>query len=148
MLVIIDALDEIPAQALSDRNILDFIPKAKDLPEGVYLLLTSRVSEEIHLALKDRIRGLDITASLVVTRGDDPNRDLLSAYLEKELKDVFKDRKKLQSLILEILKKGENTFLYVSYIKDLILEGNLDATDVARVPTAESLYDEYLEVLR
>ena len=144
ILIVIDALDEIPANELSDRNILDFIPRHKDLPAGAYVLLTSRTSEEVHDGLKTRIKHLDVVASLNVTPNDAPNRELLCAYLEKELKDVFEDNNAPRSLIPEILEKGENTFLYVSSIKDLILGGNLNGSDLVRIPAAESLYDKFL----
>ncbi|MCR4837949.1 MAG: hypothetical protein K5897_03300, partial [Eubacterium sp.] len=47
VLLIIDGIDEISfMQSMGETGILDYIPKAEDLPEHVYILITSRIEEE------------------------------------------------------------------------------------------------------
>jgi len=147
VLVCIDALDEIPTGSLSETNILDFIPRSEDLTEGAYILLSARLHRETLQALNERVRNLSVVSSLEVLPEEQPNRGLLEAYLKKELKTVFPNGPVSKDLIEKILTKGENRFIYVSHIKDLALEGNLNADEVPKLPPAKSLYDEYLRVL-
>lgn len=99
LVLILDGLDELPANPERQAGIADFIPRPEVLPEGCFLLLTSRPLAEaecpphIRHALADRFTGCTDFAGYELNL-DDPSsgayRQLLRAYFDRELESRLK----------------------------------------------------------
>lgn len=147
VLLAVDALDEIPPETWRGRSILDFLPRPQDLEEGAFVLATARLPEEVAPALEGRLSTFPWTAILEVRPDDAANQKLLGAYLDRELKASYPDQKARAALAEAVLAQGEGRFLYVTFIKDLLLGGRLAAADLSALPPAEKLYGHYLDIL-
>lgn len=93
----LDGLDELPPNPESQAGIADFIPRPDALPEGCFLLLTSRPLAEcpphVRSALADRFAGCADFAGYALSLDDasgDAYRQLLRAYFDRELADRLK----------------------------------------------------------
>ena len=95
--LILDGLDELPPNPPQEAGIADFIPRPEALPDGCFLLLTSRPLAEcpphVRRALADRFAGCADFAGYELTlddAGGDAYRRLLRAYFDRELTDRLK----------------------------------------------------------
>jgi hypothetical protein len=147
VVILIDALDEIPTKELERRNILDFIPNPKYLTEGAYIFLTARLQKEVPPSIERKIRNINFTSPYEVNHDADENKQVLEEYLDRELKSVAESNQQRAAITQEIIAKGESCFLYVSFIKDMVLEGQINQADINALPQANKLYSHHLEVL-
>ena len=92
LVVILDGLDELPPNPAGQAGIADFIPRPDALPEGCFLLLTSRPLAEcpphIQRALAERFTGCADFARYELCLDDASGADyrqLLRAYFDREL---------------------------------------------------------------
>ncbi len=97
LVLILDGLDELPPNPAQEVGIADFIPRPEALPEGCFLLLTSRPLAEcpphVRRALADRFAGCADFAGYELTLDDAGGaayRQLLRAYFDRELADRLK----------------------------------------------------------
>ena len=94
----LDGLDELPPSPAGEAGIADFLPRPEALPEGCFLLLTSRPLAEcpphVRAALTGRFTVGDEFAAFELTLDDrgatvnaagDAYRQLLRAYFDREL---------------------------------------------------------------
>ena len=103
IVLVIDAVDENPLQG--EAPILDFIPVPESLEEGIFILVTARVDDELQPAIRRRIADLAATRRLAITRSDPANLGPLETYLRKT-----KTPKALWDHFLAI---SERRFLYL-----------------------------------
>lgn len=97
LVLILDGLDELPANPGQEAGIADFIPRPEALPDGCFLLLTSRPLAEcpphVSRALANRFAGCADFAGYALSLDDasgDAYRQLLRAYFDRELADRLK----------------------------------------------------------
>ncbi len=97
LVLILDGLDELPPHPPQEAGIADFIPRPEALPDGCFLLLTSRPLAEcpphVRRALADRFAGCADFAGYALNlddAGGDAYRQLLRAYFDRELTDRLK----------------------------------------------------------
>jgi tetratricopeptide (TPR) repeat protein len=97
LVLILDGLDELPPNPEGKAGIADFIPRPEALPDGCFLLLTSRPLAEcpphIRHALADRFAGCVDFAGYALSLDDASSaayRQLLHAYFDRELADRLK----------------------------------------------------------
>ncbi|MDS4021651.1 MAG: hypothetical protein RKR03_14300, partial [Candidatus Competibacter sp.] len=97
LVLCLDGLDELPPNPGHQAGIADFIPRPDALPEGCFLLLTSRPLAEcpphVRQALADRFAGCADFAGYALSLDDasgDAYRQLLRAYFDRELTDRLK----------------------------------------------------------
>ncbi len=100
----LDGLDELPPSPAGEAGIAEFIPRPEALPEGCFLLLTSRPLAEcpphVRAALAGRFDGQDQEFTAFVLTLDPPGttthtvgdayRQLLRAYFDRELMNRLK----------------------------------------------------------
>ena len=98
LVLILDGLDELPASPKGEAGIADFIPRPEALPEGCFLLLTSRPLTDcpphIQRALADRFTGCaDFSAYALQFEqaGSAAYYQLLRAYFDRELEARLKN---------------------------------------------------------
>jgi tetratricopeptide (TPR) repeat protein len=122
LLLVIDGLDEVPSDTLDSnfRNIFSYIPKSEDLPEGVFILLTSRRYIEIENGnLKTSIKNIERNADSVleIDRKNNLYKKLLLSYVSKVTKRLNIKTKE------NILKYGEYRFGFIKLFTTLV-KGN------------------------
>ena len=170
LMLAVDALDEITTD--SNRSlILDCLPRADELPLGCYILLTSRpqLRPRVWKSLADRIgsaipetgvtsasevftdfEGLDPTPFYrpIKFEIDDDHRQLLREFLL----DSFGEP--IQRHLDAILEHGQERFLYVRLLRDLLLlqmkeRGDAVLRDLkpGELPQADDVFPAYLDSL-
>ena len=97
LMLIVDGLDELPPKPDSQASIADFIPRPETLPEGCFLLLTSRPLADspphIRQALTDRFTGCADFGRYALNLDDASSsayRQLLRVYFNQELETRLK----------------------------------------------------------
>jgi hypothetical protein len=120
LVLILDGLDELPRNPEGQAGIADFIPRPEALPDGCFLLLTSRPLAEcpphVRQALADRFAGCADFAGYALSLDDasgDAYRGLLRAYFDRELEGRLKQD--LHQTLAGVVR-GQTT---VSYRNDL-----------------------------
>ncbi|MCK8826604.1 hypothetical protein MWH25_02420 [Natroniella acetigena] len=143
LLFIIDGLDEIPAQKDKEQelSIFDFIPRNQDLPENVYILLTSRIDEELENYHQEQISELDIKDDfkLSVKKEDGKNICLIQNYVKNHLKITGKDE------IEEFLAAADYKLLYLSLFKTILDSKNVSLEELKK---ANNKFEAYFDLLR
>jgi tetratricopeptide (TPR) repeat protein len=144
LLLVIDGLDEIPGQV--KESIFDFIPDETMLDDGVYILLTSRMKEELTPFTQFNLDQFTFTEQFEYKRDYEQNRDVLVSYLKKELLSNSTMTKEHERIFDELIIKAESRFLYLKAIKELLVtyKGELDVKDL---PKGSELFSFYLNKL-
>lgn len=131
ILLIIDGVDEIPD--ITETSILDYIPNEDDLPNNIYILLTSRVESENTEYLNKKIGNIKFSSKLEVLRDNIENTNILKTYIKKNLN--IND----ETIVTEILKKADNRFLYLRPIEYILRYKELDS---------ENIFTQFMDILR
>ena len=84
IMLVVDGLDEI-----DEQNLWDYLPTPDQLPENVYLLLTSRDPETEALPERtvEKLSALRVTEQLRVNPEGDGNRDFLKIYIRAHISE-------------------------------------------------------------
>jgi len=151
LLYIIDGIDEIPQPEKDIQTqklkptLLDIIPTAELLSEGVYILLTSRIHAETKKYTKKKIKELTITEQASLERKNPKNITILKGFASKYiLKESIKDEKELQSTLTLLYEKADYRLLYLYMIKELLTIGEIEIKDL---PSTKDLLEFYLKNL-
>ena len=101
IMLVVDGLDEI-----DEQNLWDYLPAPDQLPENVYLLLTSRDPETEALPERtvEKLSALRVTEQLRVNPEGDGNRDFLKIYIrahisEGKRRELHLDNRDFETLI-------------------------------------------------
>src|SRR5262249_39058514 len=92
VVICLDGLDEL--RQTDERSIVDFIPRPEQMPEGFYLLLTSRTPKECPAWLRERLEARAAreagfaTYAIDVLAEQGPYRQLLRRYFDDRLEDL------------------------------------------------------------
>jgi len=171
LLIALDGLDELrPPER--HRSALDFIPAPATLPDGVYLLLSSRPLDDAQACpswLGPRlVPRLGESVRVHRVDQDDPGYvQLLRDYLERETAGA---RARLESDALAagldpktarsearrhfderfplLVERSNGLFLYFAFLIDRILERDLPLDALAGQPGQAQLYTDFLERLK
>ena len=136
ILMVLDGLDEI-----TEERCWDLLPDTDMLPEGVYLLLTSR-NPETETGLPKEIESLEkqlnVTDKMVYGRVQKENVDFLNHYIKSaEIKNLSEERISL------LLGKADYRVLYLGMLCKLIKQG----LDINQLPDNEKVVETYLDTL-
>lgn len=137
LVFVFDGVDEVPPA--SGDTILDFVPRAEDLPDGVFVLLTCRNDDEISAFTRNFLGSLETTAHRRLTRQDQEYRGVLTQYVVSRASR----RGNLDPEVL--LEQGEYRFLHVKLLKELILQVDIDLGDLPRGPDLVRYFLAHLE---
>jgi hypothetical protein len=150
LLVAVDGIDETdPPERVN--SLLRLLPRPEQLTPGLYLLLTSRRSQD-----PDCPRWLGgALAALVGTGGDSVTRiiGLADAGYLSLLRLYAADRlgrpadKSFDALFSNILEKAEARFVYVGFVVDRLLRGALPFDRIDRIAVGDALYRDFLDGL-
>lgn len=135
LLLIIDGLDEIPNK-VEERSIFDFIPNPKLLQKGVYILLTSRTSEELTASLKNRLDKIDLNAKTSVYRSAETNITFLKSYI--------KNQGYMDAASEVLLKKSEYRILYLNPLCMLLQKNKIQFN---KIPEGATLISSYIQAI-
>ncbi|MDQ2087412.1 tetratricopeptide repeat protein [Herbivorax sp. ANBcel31] len=160
-MIILDGIDEVKTtieitglyeekykEKYSKVSIFDFIPEPKDLPKGVFFLITSRTKKELehNKYITEGLEKLKITEEYEFDRHNPTYREIIKKYAKKyilkindqEMKNEIKINKdneenkdklaKIKSLEIEvekILEDAQYRFIYLNAYKKLY-ECNID----------------------
>lgn len=133
LLVIIDGVDEIPD--LSGKTILDYIPQLHEIPNNVYILITSRMPEENPQYINLILDRYAFTAKMQVLKNNEEYNLLLKNYIVKKIGITNPD------LITSIIKHSDNKFLFVKPIEYIIKYNNI--SDLSKI----DIFEEFLNIL-
>lgn len=142
LVLVIDGVDEIPAD--SGQTIFEFLSDAQ--LENVYVILTCRTSEELSDFTKSKLKGLRFTDCVTYGRDDLRNVEALKKFAFKEILKQ-KSEANLAQTVESLLQKADYRFLYLKFMKELMLAKN-GVAEVAALPAGEQLIEYYLNHLQ
>jgi tetratricopeptide (TPR) repeat protein len=154
LVVVIDALDELPEPARNTPAITDLLPAPDRLPDGCFLVLTSRDPLRPRTrADVERLRraGGQGFLSLRIDPAADSNRDTLRSYLLDD-DHLPPERRHLPptlrtaSIADAIIDRAGGAFLYVYHLSRALGSGAFAAVDA--LPEGNRFYPDYLARLR
>ena len=141
LLLILDGLDEIPP---GSKTVFDLIPHGDELPEGVYILTTSRLPAE----LKDKpfsqeqLDRLQPDQIKILTREQEYNQELMRSYIRSKILirtgKLTAEQQQLSDILME---KSEGRFLYLKALKEMLRLTD----DPGILPVGAGLLGYYLE---
>ena len=157
LLLIIDGLDELPLEC---AGLFDYLPDSHDIPDNVYLLLTSRNAENESLPahVVSGLAKLAPADSMTVRANADDehdeaskaNRELLRKYVRNNIRLPAKNEKGYRKPKPEetetLLKRSGNTFLHLKLYEKLAESG----IPVSELPELDdkALFERYLREIR
>jgi WD40 repeat protein len=125
--MLIDGLDEATENR---RNELASIigTELSKTPPWLRLIVTSRPYEE---AVRGPLQGLD---PWKLEAGREENIQDIRSYLRRELRPFSVNAEPSQETVERIIEKSEGLFLYVSWVRQELAEGNLALTELGKFP--------------
>ncbi|MBE9127629.1 MULTISPECIES: AAA family ATPase [unclassified Coleofasciculus] len=148
LVIIIDALDEVEQEA-GEPNLLNL---PKELPDGVYFLLTrrpfTRETKRLTVSPDVPVQELDLRDSEYVNL----NREDVEKYIRLFLNNDFEHKESLRKWIQErnltdeafveqVADKSENNFMYLRYVLPEIAKGLYNDLNLKQLP--DGLQDYY-----
>ena len=109
LLLILDGLDEI--NITCSETIFDYIPFSEMLDEGIYLLLTARISSEKKEDIYTRIDKIKSDSNLIIDKKNENYKNNIRIFLKDKCKINDQDE------IKNILQLADNKFLYIKPIQ-------------------------------
>lgn len=157
LLLIIDGIDEIPAEYCS---ILQMLPSADLLDDGIYILLTCRTKDSVctDTTSKEENSHIETVRSLVhpdrqraYARNDAHNLETLKSYFNTKIipKDskLRKNNRSIEDDIQKLINHpGQMRFLEVRIIGTLLKSGKI--SDISSFVDHPDLFEYYLDYLR
>ena len=136
--MVIDGLDEI-----TDSAIWRYIPRADQLAEGVYVILTSRfptkgAEDDLPDGLAERLEAIQPTSRYDVDRSCEENQEFLRGYLNKIKLDSLTDDEKE-----ELLRAADYRVLNLSMLCKLLKSG----MPLNSLPDSQNLVSGYMQIL-
>lgn len=113
IVLIIDGVDELNHD--NAESLFNIMPNNTNIPESIFILLTSRTDKEIYSGIVQEIENIEVRDEnkLIVDKQSSRNIEVLKKYIEDKF-DIHKN-----DLIDKILQKCDYRFLYLSIIKNL-----------------------------
>ena len=147
LLYIVDGLDEVRFDGADKRTIFDCIPHSELLADGVYIIMTGRHSYETAEWIQEKYSSFDGKAikEKLYHSTDEHNKYTLECYLTKQLyKKTLDDISPEEKGVIEsVIIKGDNRFLYVKALAELL---KVDTFDINAI-SDKSVLERYLGVL-
>jgi tetratricopeptide (TPR) repeat protein len=150
LVLAIDAVDELAepdgSSPVNAATILDLLPPAGRLPEGCFVVLTSR--PEMRPGIRERLDRLRAAAgegrfvALDVCPDAPPNEALVRAYLSAHLPEPFRAPQHVE----EVLRRSGGVFLYTYHLARALAAGAF--ANPAALPEGRVFYPAYLARLR
>lgn len=137
LLLIIDGIDEITQS--DDKTIFDILPELEDLNEGIYILVTSRIDEEITKFSQDNLKNTNFQDNLAIKKDSLENIEILKNYINKYKMATC------ESQIEDLISKSDYRLLYLNMLKEIILSTNVNFEDI---PSNEQIIDFYLQEVK
>lgn len=133
LLFIIDGVDEI---AISNKNILDFMPNHEELEDDIYILITCRTEKETSSFINKKIESISFTSSTTYCKYDKNYNYLLREYIKSNfhLADDNVDT---------FLEKSEYSLVYLRFLKDIT--SKIKVSDITNL---DKLFDYYLDFIK
>ena len=173
LMLAIDALDEITADDKDSNrsSILDYLPRADELPQGCYLLLTSRpelrpkVWKSLAARVGSEFKEIGVTLASEVSGASNgiaptPYYRSIDFEIDNEHRQLLREfllasfGKLIQPHLDTILERSEERFLYVRLIRDLLRlqmkeRGDAVLRDLkpGDLPNADEVFPAYLNFL-
>ena len=171
LLICLDGLDELrPPERTPDT--LDFIPVPDQLPDGVYILLSSRPTtdracpEWIAQQLGERLDRSPDALEHRVNAEATGYRKLLHGYFDRETQEV---KAKLEAHLVDsgqpaksvraeiaqrfgalfdnLVRKADGLFLYFAFLLDRIKDREIAVSNIDALPKQTELFSDYLDRL-
>lgn len=145
LILAVDGLNEFTTSAANPDGpaLLDVLPSAEELPDGCYILVSTR-TDELNQSVTEslRCRSPNPFYQRVSMSFEDPGyRQLLRTYLKDGLSQITVDQ--LDALI----DKMESRFLYVRFLKRL-LRCSEESVRSTEIPDGDEVVGRYLNVMR
>ena len=157
ILLIIDGIDEI-YHSDTEKNIFDYIPIRDDVPEGVFILLTSRNGETEALSeyTKQKLNFLrqnsitdEFDFSITKKECKEKYIYMLKKYYKKILTNYYKDESaEFNNIFGEVCELSQYRFvdfkLYVSLIREAAVRGQ----DINTIITNKGIFSDYFKYIK
>lgn len=137
LLLIIDGVDEISTN--EEKTIFDILPDSFELDDGIYILLTSRTTNEITPYIKDKVLNITFDESKTIEKNSTENKEVLNQYIKK-----FKLSKNDTDASI-LMEKADFRILYLNMLKEIILTCSINLEDV---PENEKIIEFYLSEIK
>ncbi|RUT43977.1 tetratricopeptide repeat protein [Paenibacillus anaericanus] len=139
MILIVDGVDEIPAR--SGKSIFDMLPSPEMLDDGIYILITCRMDEQLSLFTKDKLALISFIKKMSVEPTDPRYQEMLEEFVdfklkEQKLKPITEDVKKL-------IQISEGSFIHLRILIKAYLEKGMEAVHASPIKAEEH----FLELL-
>lgn len=146
LVVVIDALDNLPDPEAGKMAIVNVLPNASELPEGCFIVLTTgpvlrpAVRAEVKRLLQSE--GGCSPTSIELLPASPGNMQLVRTYLEGQLPIAFRAPEYVET----VLQRSGGIFLYAHHLSHALAASVFP--DVAILPLADEFYPAYLGQLR
>ncbi|MHB8350629.1 MAG: P-loop domain-containing protein, partial [Vulcanimicrobiaceae bacterium] len=143
LLIVIDGLDEADPPATSD-SLIDLLPPGSVLPQGLYILLTSRPIDDDDCPqwLGPAINQLGVTRTRSIDVGDTDYRALLLEYSRKALGNDTDT-----ALIERLIEQAKGRFVYLSFLVEQLRGGNSAIEGLKDFGTGKHMYRAFIDGL-
>jgi hypothetical protein len=138
VVLVVDALDESERDDLPARVNALYLPPT--LPEGAYIVLTSRPLDDLRLEISNQKR-------LFLEPDSDGNMLDIRVYIENFVKNTDSIRKEIKAwgvsqadFIENLAKKSEGNFIYLRYVLPDIAEGKFKDMEFKKLPVGLAAY--------
>lgn len=143
LLVVIDGLDELTEEEGSTRcNLLDILPRPRELPQGCFVLLLSR--PDLRVDVREtlaRMRAEGTVSEVSFSTDEDDYWDLLRSYTLERLGPAASPH------LDTILQRSSNKFLYLRLLCGLLQDQNLSSVSPGDWPNLGRVIPQYLAQL-
>lgn len=133
LLIIIDGIDEIPD--LSKKTILDYIPDSNELPNNIYILVTSRIRDEnpnyVNIVLDD----IKFSEKMQILKNNEDYNQVLKEFISKKIRITNSE------LLESIIKQSNKRFLFIKPIEYIMKYSKISDLSV------NNIFDEFLSLL-
>jgi tetratricopeptide (TPR) repeat protein len=146
LIYIIDGLDEIRHDGKDTRTIFDCVPHPETLDDGVYVILTGRHKQETAKWIQEKYDVIEEKAETVkYSRTEENNTRILESYLARQLyaKEAAKLEREEGEIVKKVIEKGDNRFLYVKALRELLKADTFDINEIS----GGDIIERYLKVL-
>lgn len=137
LLLVIDGIDEV---IQSELDFFDYIPEAGALDTGLYILLTSRLDEELPSEKRIKLHQLNFDDILVKNHQNDEIIRMQKDYIKKQMPELSDDH------FSKIIETGEDSFLQI-HLAIFMLKNRMATLDILGNVNQNSMTDCFLKYL-
>ena len=147
LVIVIDALDEVADSELAPgANVLN-LPEIEILPQGIYMIATTRTGASVHLDVRQ--------PPLYIDHNSEDNKADIREYIRQKLaqkgvQDYIIAQGITDEYFVELLfEKSQGNFMYLHYVLPAIADGKYSDQDLKDLPVGlQGYYEAHWQLMR